>query len=92
MPQSETPVWLITGCSTGLGHALAKLVVKRGWRVIVTARDAARVQEIVKGADDRGLALALDVTMPEQITAVVGAAKEKFGRIDVLVNNAGYGY
>jgi NAD(P)-dependent dehydrogenase (short-subunit alcohol dehydrogenase family) len=92
MPQSETPVWLITGCSTGLGQALAKLVVERGWRVIVTARDAARVQEIVKGAEDRGLALALDVTMPEQITAVVGAAKEKFGRIDVLVNNAGYGY
>ena len=86
MPQSETPVWLITGCSTGLGRALAELVVKHGWRVIVTAREAARVKEIVKGVEDRGLALALDVTRPEQIAAVVAAAKEKFGRIDVLVS------
>jgi NAD(P)-dependent dehydrogenase (short-subunit alcohol dehydrogenase family) len=92
MPQAETPVWLITGCSTGLGQALAELVVKRGWRAIVTARDAGRVKEIIKGAEDRCLALALDVTKPEQIAAAVAAAKEKFGRVDVLVNNAGYGY
>src|SRR5580693_6975037 len=92
MPQSETPVWFITGCSTGLGRALAGLIVERGWRAVVTARDAERVQEIVKGAEDRGLALALDVTKTEQIAAAVAAAKQKFGRVDVLVNNAGYGY
>jgi NAD(P)-dependent dehydrogenase (short-subunit alcohol dehydrogenase family) len=92
MPKQESPVWLITGCSTGLGHALARLVIDRGWRVVVTARDKARVEDLVRGAEDRTLALALDVTDKGQIDAVVAAAREKFGRIDVLVNNAGYGY
>ena len=92
MASSESPVWLITGCSTGLGQALAHLVVARGWRAVVTARDAARLTTLVDGAEDRVLALELDVTQPEQVAAVVAAAREKFGRIDVLVNNAGYGY
>jgi NAD(P)-dependent dehydrogenase (short-subunit alcohol dehydrogenase family) len=92
MPKQESPVWLITGCSTGLGRALARLVIDRGWRAVVTARDQARVEDLVRGAEDRTLALALDVTDKDQIDAVVAAAREKFGRIDVLVNNAGYGY
>jgi NAD(P)-dependent dehydrogenase (short-subunit alcohol dehydrogenase family) len=92
MPKQESPVWLITGCSTGLGRALARLVIDRGWRAIVTARDKARVEDLVRGAEDRTLALALDVTDNGQIDAVVAAAREKFDRIDVLVNNAGYGY
>lgn len=92
MPRQESPVWLITGCSTGLGHALARLVIDRGWRAIVTARDKARVEDLVRGAEERTLALALDVTDKGQIDAVVAAARKKFGRIDVLVNNAGYGY
>jgi NAD(P)-dependent dehydrogenase (short-subunit alcohol dehydrogenase family) len=92
MLKQESPVWLITGCSTGLGHALARLVIDRGWRAVVTARDKARVEDLVRGAEDRTLALALDVTDKDQIDAVVAAAREKFGRIDVLVNNAGYGY
>lgn len=87
-----TPVWFITGCSTGFGHELAKLVLDRGWRAVVTARDKTRVQDLARDVDDRALALDLDVGKPDQITAAVETAKQHFGRIDVLVNNAGYGY
>ncbi|MEG8039694.1 oxidoreductase [Sphingomonas sp. LR60] len=86
------PVWFITGCSTGFGRELAKLVLAKGWRVVATARDAARVADLAAGQDDRLLALALDVTDAAAITAAVAAAEERFGRVDVLVNNAGYGY
>ena len=92
MDADTTPVWLISGCSTGFGHELAKLVLARGWRAVVTARDAGRVAELVEGTDGSGLALALDVTSPDQIAHAVRSAHETFGRIDVLVNNAGYGY
>jgi len=92
MPLAAQPVWFITGCSTGFGRDLARLVLDRGWRAVVTARDAARVADLVEGAEDRALALALDVTDADQIVAAVAAAEAKFGRIDVLVNNAGYGY
>jgi NAD(P)-dependent dehydrogenase (short-subunit alcohol dehydrogenase family) len=92
MALPSAPVWFITGCSTGFGRDLAKLVLDRGWRTVVTARDQARVADLVQGYEDRALALTLDVTDPAQITAAVGAAEEKFGAIDVLVNNAGYGY
>jgi NAD(P)-dependent dehydrogenase (short-subunit alcohol dehydrogenase family) len=85
-------VWLITGCSTGFGRELAKLVLARGGRVVATARDAARVQDLAKGEEGRALAVALDVTQPSQIAECVRQAEEKFGAIDVLVNNAGYGY
>lgn len=89
---SDTPVWFISGCSTGFGRELAKLVLARGWRAVVTARDADRVADLAKGAEDRALALSLDVTEQAQIDDAVAQAKAKFGRIDVLVNNAGYGY
>ena len=92
MTPPPTPVWFITGCSTGFGHELAKLVLARGWRAIVTARDKARVAGLVRGAEDRALALDLDVTDAGQIAAAVAAAERRFGGIDVLVNNAGYGY
>jgi NAD(P)-dependent dehydrogenase (short-subunit alcohol dehydrogenase family) len=92
MPSETSPVWFITGCSTGFGLELAKLVLARGWRAVVTARDSARVADLVTGAEDRALALALDVTDAAQVTAAVAAAEARFGRIDVLVNNAGYGY
>ena len=92
MMNRDKPVWLITGCSTGFGRELATLVLARGWRAVVTARDPAAVADIVAGHDDRALALQLDVTNRTQIDAVVAAAIRKFGRIDVLVNNAGYGY
>ena len=89
---SDTPVWFISGCSTGFGRELAKLVLARGWRAVVTARDADRVADLAEGVDDRALAVSLDVTDQAQIDDAVAQAKAKFGRIDVLVNNAGYGY
>jgi NAD(P)-dependent dehydrogenase (short-subunit alcohol dehydrogenase family) len=89
---SDTPVWFISGCSTGFGRELAKLVLARGWRAVVTARDAGRVADLAEGAEDRALAVSLDVTDQAQIDDAVAQAKAKFGRIDVLVNNAGYGY
>ncbi|RPH44438.1 MAG: SDR family NAD(P)-dependent oxidoreductase [Burkholderiales bacterium] len=92
MRVSASPVWFITGCSTGFGRELAKLVLSRGGCAVVTARDASRVADLAHGAEDRTLALDLDVTDAAQITAAVQAAEARFGRIDVLVNNAGYGY
>ncbi len=92
MANDETPVWFITGCSTGFGRELAQQVVARGWRAVVTARDKARVADLSDSAGERGLALDLDVTDAGQITAAAQAAEARFGRVDVLVNNAGYGY
>lgn len=92
MSDDATPVWFITGCSTGFGHELAKLVLDRGWRAVVTARDRDRVLDLADGRDDRALALSLDVIDDDEIDAGVAAAVKAFGRIDVLVNNAGYGY
>jgi len=84
------PVWFITGCSTGFGRELAQQLLTRGERVAVTARDTADVQDLAALGD--ALALKLDVTEQSQIDAAVKAATERFGRIDVLVNNAGIGY
>jgi NAD(P)-dependent dehydrogenase (short-subunit alcohol dehydrogenase family) len=84
--------WLITGCSTGLGRALATAVLARGDNAVVTARDADRVRDLADAAPDRALALPLDVIDAGQVGEVVRAAQERFGGIDVLVNNAGYGY
>lgn len=84
--------WLITGCSTGLGRALAQAVLDAGHNGVVTARDVSKVADLADATPDRALAVALDVTKPDQITAAVRDAEERFGGIDVLVNNAGYGY
>jgi NAD(P)-dependent dehydrogenase (short-subunit alcohol dehydrogenase family) len=84
--------WLITGCSTGLGRALAEEVIAAGHNAVVTARDAGRVADLAEGNTDRVLALPLDVAVADQVTNAVRQAEEKFGGIDVLVNNAGYGY
>jgi NAD(P)-dependent dehydrogenase (short-subunit alcohol dehydrogenase family) len=92
MMNRDNPVWLITGCSTGFGRELAKLVLARGWRAVVTARDPAKVADIAEGHAERALVLPLDVTQRAQIDEAVKAAQQRFGRIDVLVNNAGYGY
>jgi len=91
MALAQDPVWFITGCSTGFGRSLAEAVLARGERVVATARDVARVADL-ESASDRLLPLTLDVTDDAQIAAAVDAARERFGRVDVLVNNAGYGY
>ena len=92
MATETSPVWFITGCSTGFGLELARAVLARGGRAAVTARDKARLVDLVEGAGERALPLDLDVTAPGQIAAAVRAAEAHFGGIDVLVNNAGYGY
>lgn len=92
MTDPASPIWLITGCSTGFGRELAKLVLGRGWRAVVTARNIDTVADLITDADDRALAVALDITNQAQIDAVVTDATARFGGIDVLVNNAGYGY
>lgn len=84
--------WLITGCSTGLGRALAEAVIATGHNAVVTARDANKVADLAEGNIDRVLALSLDVTDGAQVAKAVTQAEKKFGGIDVLVNNAGYGY
>ncbi|MGD1173365.1 oxidoreductase [Mycobacterium seoulense] len=84
--------WLITGCSSGLGRALAEAVIEAGHHAVVTARDVAKVADLAAVAPERVLAAALDVTDPAQVASAVGQAHDRFGRVDVLVNNAGYGY
>ncbi|MFC0397392.1 oxidoreductase [Paraburkholderia rhizosphaerae] len=93
MTSSTTPVWFITGCSTGFGRELAQAVLARGWRCVATARNKASLADLADAAaGDRLLTLDLDVTDTKQISTSVDAALRKFGAIDVLVNNAGYGY
>jgi NAD(P)-dependent dehydrogenase (short-subunit alcohol dehydrogenase family) len=92
MAESHAPVWLITGCSTGFGRELSRAVLARGYRVVVTARNPESIESLVAGHEDRAIALRLDVTNPAEIDAAVRQAEKTFGRIDVLVNNAGIGY
>lgn len=86
----QTPVWFLTGCSTGLGRALLDAVIGRGFRAVATARNPASLQDLA--GHPAVLVCALDVTRPEQIAEAVARGEAGFGRIDVLVNNAGYGY
>ncbi|WP_410596424.1 oxidoreductase [Amycolatopsis sp. lyj-23] len=89
----ENPVWFITGCSTGLGRALAEAVLENpSMRAVVTARDPARITDLAEAHGERALALPLDVTDHAQVVDAVERAEAAFGRIDVLVGNAGYGY
>jgi NAD(P)-dependent dehydrogenase (short-subunit alcohol dehydrogenase family) len=88
----KNAVWLITGCSKGLGRALARQALESGYRVVVSARDVSAVEDIVKEHPGVALAVQLDVTKPDEAKAAVRAAERQFGAVDVLVNNAGYGY
>ncbi len=90
--KTATPVWFITGCSTGLGKALAERVLRHGHRCVATARDPAQLADIVSAHPNTSLALALDVTDNKQRQDAISRAEEAFGGIDVLVNNAGHGY
>jgi NAD(P)-dependent dehydrogenase (short-subunit alcohol dehydrogenase family) len=88
-----TKTWFITGCSAGgIGEGIARGVLKRGCNAVVTARNTDRVKDIILDYPDTAIAVTLDVTSPMSISAAVQKAIEKFGTIDVLVNNAGYAY
>jgi NAD(P)-dependent dehydrogenase (short-subunit alcohol dehydrogenase family) len=89
---SPAPTWFITGASSGLGRALAEAVLARGWRAAMTARRPETLADLTAEHGDRALALALDVTDSNSIAGAVHDAETHFGAIDVLVNNAGYGY
>jgi len=83
-------VWFITGASRGIGAGIARVILEAGHQLVATARDAKQVSNAL-GSSDNLLALSLDITKPDQVAKAVQEAKDRFGRIDVLVNNAGYG-
>ncbi|MDG4666323.1 oxidoreductase [Mycobacterium sp. 236(2023)] len=84
--------WLITGCSTGIGREIARAALQDGHSVVVTARRVESVADFADDFGDRVVLTALDVTDKGQIAAAVSTATDRFGGIDVLVNNAGNGY
>ena len=84
--------WLITGCSSGIGKGIANAVLKKGDNAIVTARNIEELKEFKVNYPQTAYILKLDVTLDKDIDNVVKKGIEKFGQIDVLVNNAGYGY
>jgi NAD(P)-dependent dehydrogenase (short-subunit alcohol dehydrogenase family) len=88
--KDDKPVWFITGCSTGFGRELAEYLLKHAYRTVVTARDPDDVKDLAEKGE--ALVLKLDVTDQGQVDATIKLAEDKFGRIDVLVNNAGIGY
>jgi NAD(P)-dependent dehydrogenase (short-subunit alcohol dehydrogenase family) len=85
-------VWLITGCSTGFGRELAKEVLSKGYNAAVAARNTDDIKDIVAAYPESSIAVKLDVTVTSDITSAVKNTIERFGQIDVLVNNAGIGY
>ena len=92
MTSIDSRVWLITGSSSGFGLALAQAALERGDRVVATARDISALDELVAQASDGAVhRVRLDVTDPQQRAAAIAAAVDRFGRLDVLVNSAGFG-
>ncbi|RAU43783.1 MULTISPECIES: oxidoreductase [unclassified Pseudomonas] len=83
--------WLITGCSNGLGHALAQAVLERGDRLVATARNVETLRDFEQRYPEHVRVAHLDVTVPHTAVSAVAVAQEAFGGLDVLVNNAGYG-
>jgi NAD(P)-dependent dehydrogenase (short-subunit alcohol dehydrogenase family) len=81
--------WLVTGCSRGLGRHIAAAVLGRGDHLVATARDPTPLADLVRGSGGRAVAVGLDVTRPDQARHAVEVAVERYGRLDVLVNNAG---
>jgi len=91
MKNDKQLVWMITGTSQGFGRELVRAALKRGDSVIATSRDPGKVTAAFPEAGERLLAVAMDLRDEGQIASVVQAGLKRFGRIDVLVNNAGYG-
>jgi NAD(P)-dependent dehydrogenase (short-subunit alcohol dehydrogenase family) len=83
--------WLITGCSRGLGRALAESVIKAGDNLVATARDPDSLAPLIAASEGRAVAQALDVTDAEAAARAITLAVDRFGSLDVVVNNAGYG-
>ena len=83
-------VWFMTGCSSGLGRALAEVALERGERVVLTARQPASIEDLARRFPATALPRALDINDDAQVAAALAAAEQRFGRIDVLVNNAGF--
>jgi NAD(P)-dependent dehydrogenase (short-subunit alcohol dehydrogenase family) len=90
--RAETPVWFITGASKGFGHALAETVLGRGHRVAATSRSPRDLKALGDKFPDQMLALELDVTKPAAARNTILKTVTRFGRIDVVVNNAGFGH
>jgi NAD(P)-dependent dehydrogenase (short-subunit alcohol dehydrogenase family) len=88
---ADSKVWFITGCSKGFGRIWAEAALERGDKVVATARDASTLEPLAERHGDDVLALALDVHDMNADYAAVEQAHDKFGRLDVVVNNAGYG-
>ena len=88
---SDSNVWFITGCSSGFGRSLVKKVLKNGYNVVATARDIGKLADIESEYGKNIQVVKLDVTNNDQIPEAINSAMDSFGRIDVLVNNAGYG-
>jgi len=91
MAENTTKVWLITGSSTGFGRSLTETVLKHGDRVVATARKPEQLSNLVTHYPETVKPVQMDVTKPQEVRNAVNAALDAFGRIDVLVNNAGYG-
>lgn len=89
--RSTSKVWFVTGSSRGLGRALVEVALEAGDRVAATARSPERLQDLLEKYGDAALLLRLDVTDGDAAARVVAQAQKTFGRIDVVVNNAGYG-
>lgn len=89
--KTKSTVWFITGCSSGFGRAFAARVLARGQRVVATARDVTALEEFAARHPETCRALALDVTDAAQVKSAIAQTIDSFGRLDVLVNNAGYG-
>jgi len=92
LAETDGKTWFITGTSKGFGRIWAEAALERGDSVAATARDASTLEPLVEAYGERVLAQALDVTDKAAVDAAVAAAHERFGRLDVVVNNAGYGY
>lgn len=84
--------WLITGASSGLGAALARAVLDQGDNAVITARNTDHLHDLVATHPETALAVPLEVTDHDQVVAAVETATQRFGAVDVLVNNAGHGY
>jgi NAD(P)-dependent dehydrogenase (short-subunit alcohol dehydrogenase family) len=91
MDTASKKVWLVTGASTGFGRELVEYLLGQGAQVVATARKVEGMMELEEKYPEGALVRSMDVTDQQQVEAVVSAAVQRFGRVDVLVNNAGYG-